>query len=171
MRIASLVPKWLSRLKEAGSGILSVIMTPRTEPFHLFPAAIRHILKQPDAVEILSIDPADHENGDPPGRFDGHAILGRVNVKSLADRRWIGHSLIVGNRHTGPSFKCFDPYIGVIVDRGGERVTLAACFWCGNVAVSGPGPSSRIYPLSGWTAAALERQLKAAGIAIPKHEV
>jgi hypothetical protein len=83
------------------------------------------------------------------------------------ERRRIGRALVAGNRRTGPSFKCFDPYIGVMVVRGSARLSLAACFWCGNVEVVGPAAHRRIYPLSSWPARPLERQLAVAGVVLP----
>ena len=118
------------------------------------------------SLEVLALDPADHQGGDPPDRFHGHAVLGRVAIASPVERVRIGRALVAGNRRTRPGFKCFDPFIGVRAERGGQVVSLAACFWCRNVAVAGPDGGRAIFPLSGWPARALERQLAAAGIAL-----
>jgi len=166
--MGAVVSGWRSRLGDAVVARLSALLSPRTDPTNLFPDAVRLVLEQPDALEVLALDPADHQNGNPPDRFHGHAILGRVVVASAAERTRIGRALVAGNRRTGPSFKCFDPYIGVVAERGGDRVSLAACFWCGNVEVAGPGTERRIYPLSGWPARPLVRQLAAAGVVLPK---
>jgi hypothetical protein len=166
--MGAVVSGWWSRLGDAVAARLSALLSPRTKPTKLFPEAVRLILEQPDALEVLALDPADHQNGDPPDRFHGHVILGRVAVATAEERARIGRALVKGNRRTGPSFKCFDPYIGVVAERGGGRVSLAACFWCGNVEVAGPGLERRIYPLSGWPARPLGRQLVAAGIVLAK---
>jgi hypothetical protein len=166
--MGTVVSGWRSRLGDAVAEGLSALLTPRTVSARLFPEAVQVILDQPDMLEVLSLDPADYQNGDPLDRFLGHAILGQVAVTSTTERARIGRALVAGNRRTGPSFKCFDPYIGVVAERDGVRVSLAACFWCGNVEVAGSGSERRIYPLSGWPARPLVRQLAAAGIELPK---
>src|SRR5690242_15043021 len=98
-----------SRLGDALAASLSALLTSRTKPEDLFPHAVRLILERPDSLEVLCLDPEDHENDNPPGRFHGHRIIGRVIVESPSDRSRLGKALIEGNSRTGPSFKCFDP--------------------------------------------------------------
>lgn len=166
--MGAVVSGWRSRLGDAVAARLSALLSPRTVPGAVFPEPARVVLDQPDVLEVFSLDPADYENGDSPDRFHGHLVLGRVAIASKRERVRIGRALVAGNRRTGPNFKCFDPHIGVVAERAGARVSLAACFWCGNAEVAGPEALRSIYPLSSWPARLLERQLAAAGIAMAK---
>ena len=164
--MGAVVSGWRSRLGDAVAERVSRLFAPSTDPARRFPEAVCLILDQPDTLAVLALDPADHQNGNPPGRFLGRAVLGQITVVSPAERVRIGQALVAGNRRTRPEFKCFDPYIGVRATRGGQAVSLAACFWCGNVEVAGPDGGRGIFPLSGWPARLLVRQLAAAGVAL-----
>ncbi|MBM4067620.1 MAG: hypothetical protein FJ271_01555 [Planctomycetes bacterium] len=147
---------------------VSAWLLSRTAPARQFPQELQFILAQPEVMEIFSLDPEDHRNSDPHDRCHGYRILGQLTVTSSGQRRKIGRSLVAGNCRTGPSFKCFDPHMGVRVERAGQRASLAACFWCGNVEVIGPAADREIYPLSGWPARLLARHLMQARIPLPE---
>jgi hypothetical protein len=139
------------------------------EPQPWFPAAVLAILEAPDAVEVMSLDPApsdgeDEEVKEGSGLLYGHRIRGVVRVPTADRRRAVGRALATANREGDGWALCFDPHYAVRVSRGGQTAVFLVCFWCGNVRVIGPRAHAVTYPF-GWSAARLlRRELRCGGV-------
>jgi hypothetical protein len=95
---------------------------------------------EPEQLTLYSIDgrePRKPQAPEPPQRFYGHPVLGKVEVADAAQRREIMRSLRWGvAEHTPMTMAgCFWPRHAIRIVAGGRTIDYVICFECRQVEV------------------------------------
>ena len=96
------------------------------EPELLFPPAVLAVLEEPDAVEVMAVDPR-HAERPRPGGFHGYRLRGTARVPTAPRRRAVGEALVAANR-TGMWALCFSPRHAVRARRGNDVARVPHLF-------------------------------------------
>lgn len=96
-----------------------------------FPGDAHWILKVPDQLELMTLDP-DLERFDAKNAvaMHGYPILGTTRISDSATRDQLIKGLFGSLQPEGPRSACFNPRHAIRAMRGGKTVDVVICFEC-----------------------------------------
>jgi hypothetical protein len=107
------------------------------------PAEVENLLTNADEFTLFSINPDPDFNHQLTNTFQGHAILGQLNIKSVETRTKLIAVLDDGIAQVAKieaggmywSANCFNPRHGIRAIKGDTSVELLICFECGQMQI------------------------------------
>ncbi len=131
------------------------------------PSEVTQVLSNATELELLSLDPNSYPlKLQDPARFHGWRILGRLVVRSSADRQRVAKAVMQAVEEGGIPVACFDPRHGIHAVETNHAQDLVICFHCDQVQVYPGTQQFQFLPISKSARPVLDELLKGAGIAI-----
>ena len=107
------------------------------------PVELENLLTNADEFTLFSINPDPDFDHQSTNIFQGHAILGQLNIKSVETRIKLIAVLDDGIAQMAKieaggmywSTDCFNPRHGICASKGDKSVELLICFECGQIQI------------------------------------
>lgn len=142
------------------------------------PAEVENLLTNADEFTLFSINPDPDFNHQSTNTFQGHAILGQLDVKSVGTRTKLIAALDTGIAQEAKiqaggaywSVACFNPRHGIHASKGDKSVELLICFECAQIQIHSSDGKDWYFCLPiGEQPGIFNDVLKEAGVPLPKN--
>jgi len=146
-------------------------------PKAYLPANLQNFLKNADKFTLFSIEPTPDYENKLPDTFQGHVILGWLNIQSPSTRAKLIAALNDGigdeNKSIPPGVAvplpdCFNPRHGIRATKGDETIEFLICFECAQIQVSSNKGKSWFFMTTKKPAGVFNSVLRKARVPLPK---